>query len=54
VFAKGSDHADSPSAPDAPDGLRVTPPALLALVRLLGRLAAIEAQETNADQEWER
>jgi hypothetical protein len=53
VLAKGSDHVDSPKSPDASGARGVTPPALLALARLMGRLAAMEAQETNPDQELE-
>jgi len=51
VRVKGSDHANLPKLPVATDEVRASPPAVLALARLLGRLAAIEEQEAVSDQE---
>ena len=51
--AKGSDHVNLPKPPVAIDEVGASPPAVLALVRLLGRLAAIEEQQAVSDQEIE-
>ena len=50
VRPKGSDHADMPKAPVVTDEANASPPALLALARLLGRLAALDQQEAASDQ----
>jgi len=51
VPVKGSDHANLPKAPVANDDVRTSSPAMLALARLLGRLAAIEQQRVFSEQE---
>jgi hypothetical protein len=48
VFARDADQAEAAS-PEAPDGQRASAPAMLALARLLGRLAALETR-SNDDQ----
>jgi hypothetical protein len=48
---KGSDHANLPKAPVATDDVRASPPTMLALARLLGRLAAIEEQQVISERE---
>jgi len=50
VRAKGSDHNNLPKPPDATKQVDASPPALLALARLLGRLAALDEQEAISDQ----
>jgi hypothetical protein len=50
VRVKGSDHANLPKPPAATDEVGASPPAVLALARLLGRFAAIEEQEAVSEQ----
>lgn len=53
VRVKGSDHANLPKPPVATDEVSASPHAIVALARLLGRLAAIEEQQAVSDQEIE-
>jgi hypothetical protein len=53
VRVKGSDHANLPKPPVATDEVDASPPAVLALARLLGRLAAIEEQQAVSEQRTE-
>jgi hypothetical protein len=53
VQAKGSDRTNVPKPPVATEVVSASSPAVLALVRLLGRLAAIEEQQAVSKQEGE-
>lgn len=53
VRVKGSDHANLPKPPVATDEVGASPPAVLTLARLSGRLAAIEEQQAVSNQETE-